>query len=178
MGTIQAADVDGFGSPDGVAAAGADILPGGAGLAPGGWRGWSVRAGSCDLVAAVFVAVDENVGQIVVQAELQQMVAGACDRPAVFVMMFHKETMCDGAVPESSVVVCPSSAAILNAINVIVVMYHLMQQCGADVFNGSCQGSGAQINFVGRAVLADPGIISEREMPIGLGCGLDGDRWP
>ena len=71
MLTIQASDIHGLGSSYGIATAGADILPGGTGASTSRWRGRGMGAGSCDSVTAVFIAVNENVTQIVVQAELQ-----------------------------------------------------------------------------------------------------------
>ena len=70
LGAIQTTNVDGLGGSDGITTAGADVLSCGTGLDSCGWRGRSVCAGSCDYVAGEFVAVDENVGQIVVQTEL------------------------------------------------------------------------------------------------------------
>ena len=46
-------------------------------------------AGPCDSESAVFVAVDENVAQIVIQTELQQTVTGACECPSVFIVVVH-----------------------------------------------------------------------------------------
>ena len=40
-------------------------------------------AGSCDSEATVFVAIDQNVTQVIVQAELQETVTRACDCPSI-----------------------------------------------------------------------------------------------
>ena len=85
-------------------------------------------AGSRDSVTAVFVPVDENVTQVIVQAELQKTVTGACDCPSVFVVMIHDQTMSFCAVTESAVVVSSSTGTVLDTQNVIVVVHHLMQQ--------------------------------------------------
>ena len=71
-------------------------------------------AGARDSVAAVFITIDKNVAQIVVQAELQQTVAGACDGPAVFLVVIHDQTVIFCAVPESAVVVSAPTGAILD----------------------------------------------------------------
>ena len=76
-------------------------------------------AGSRDPVTAVFVAVDENITQVIVQAELKQGIAGAGNRPTVFVMMIHDKSMSFGAVPEFPVVICPASGAVLDSQNII-----------------------------------------------------------
>ena len=80
---VQTADVDVLGSPDRITAAGAVILPGG--TRSGDWwrRCRCVCAGACDSETAVFVAVDKDVSKVIVQAELQKTVTGACDCPSV-----------------------------------------------------------------------------------------------
>ena len=87
LATIQASDVDHLGSPDGITAARADIFPGGACSGCGWWGRRGVCACSSDPVSAVFVPIDEDVTQIVIQAELQETVTGACDCPSVLVVM-------------------------------------------------------------------------------------------
>ena len=98
-------------------------------------------AGACNSVAAVLVAVDENVAQIVVQTELQETVAGACDGETVLGVMIHNQTMGFCTVPEFAVVVGTSAGTVLNAQNIIMVVHHLMQQCGTDFLNGAGEGS-------------------------------------
>ena len=133
-------------------------------------------AGSCDSVAAVFIAVDQDVTQVVVQAELQEAVAGACDRPSVFLVVFYDQAVILCAVTESAVVVCASSGAVLDSQEVIMVVHHLMQQCGTDFLNGTGECTGANVDLVGCALLADPGVLTKGEVAISFGSGLDGDR--
>ena len=76
-------------------------------------------AGSRDPVTAVFVAVDENVTQVIVQAELEQDIAGTGNRPTVFVMMIYDQTVSHGTVPEFPVVICPTSGTVLDSQNII-----------------------------------------------------------
>lgn len=135
-------------------------------------------AGSRDPVTAVFVPVNEDVAQVIVQAELEQGIAGTGNRPAVFVVMIHDKAMSFGAVPELSVVICPASGAVLDTQNVIVVVYHFVEQGGGDFLNGTGQGTGSDVDFVESAPLGDPCIVPEGEMAIGLRCGLDGDGGP
>ena len=134
---VQTADVDVLGSSDGIAATGTHIFSGGACFGNYWWRGGSVCAGACDSVASILVAVDQNVAQIVIQAELQEAVARACDCPSVLVVMIHDQTMSFSTVTETAVVVGASSGAVLDSQNVIVVVHHLVQQCGTDLFDGT-----------------------------------------
>ena len=132
-------------------------------------------AGSCDPVTTEFVPIDENVAQVIVQAELEREVTGICNRPAVLIMVIHQKAMRDGAVPESPVVICSTSAAILNTIHKIMIMNHFVQQSGDYLFNRPCQSSRTNIDLMRLAILADPCVIAEREVAEGLGGGLDGD---
>ena len=84
---IHAADVDHLGSPDRITTTGTEIFSGGARFGHHRWRGRGVRATACASVGEELVAVNQNVGQFVVNAELQQMVAGGSDGPAVLIMM-------------------------------------------------------------------------------------------
>lgn len=131
---------------------------------------------SGDPVTAAFVPVDENVGQVIVQTELQETVTGTGDGPTVFIVVFHQKAMGLCAVTESPVVVCPASGTVLDAIYVIVVVHHFVQQCGGDLFDGTGQGSGTNIDFVESSPLRNPGVIPEGEMAVGLRCALDGNR--
>ena len=84
---IQTTNVDSLGGSDGIPTTGTDILTGGTGLCHHWWRGRGVCAAACASVGEKLVTVDQNVGQFVVHAELQQTVAGGSDGPAVLIMM-------------------------------------------------------------------------------------------
>lgn len=131
-----------------------------------------------DSVAPIFVAVDQNVAKIIIQAELQKTVTGACDCETVLGVMIHNQTMCFCAVTETAIVVSTSTGTVLDSQNIIVVVHHLMQQCGADFFNGAGKGTCSDVDFMGGTLLADPGIIPQGEVAIGSGRGLDGDGGP
>ena len=131
--------------------------------------------GSGDPEAAVLVAIDEYVTQVIVQAELQKTVTGTCDCPSVLVVMIHDQTMGFCAVPESAVVVSTSTGTVLDTIDVAVVVHHFMKQRSTDLFDGTGQGTCSNVDLVGSALLADPGVIPEGEMAVGLRGGLDGD---
>ena len=90
-----------------------------------------------DSVTKEFVSVDQNIAQIVVQAELQERIAGTCDRPSVFVMVINDQAARFGCCLEFAVVVGIAAATVLNAANVIVVVYHLMQQRGGNFLDGA-----------------------------------------
>lgn len=85
-------------------------------------------AGSRDPVAVELVPVDQDVAQIVVQAELQEAVAGAGDRPSVLVVVLHNQVASFGCCLKFLVVVGSAATTILNAIDVIVVVNHFMQK--------------------------------------------------
>ena len=134
-------------------------------------------AGSCDSETAVFVAVDQNVTQVIVHAELQETVTGACDGPSVLVVMIHDQTMSFCTVTEATVVVSSSTGTVLDTQNVIVVVHHLVKQRGADFFNGPGQGTGSDVDLVCGTLLADPGVITQGEMPITFWSALDSYSW-
>ena len=90
-------------------------------------------------------------------------------RPSVFVAVVNNQAAGFGCCLESFVVVCIAPAAILNAADVIVVVYHLMQQRGAHVFDGARQCSRADIDFMCAAQLGNPCIFPEGEVAVCLG---------
>ena len=172
---IQTADIHRLGCPHRITAARADIFSGGAGFGNRRWRSWCVCAGSCDPETTAFVPVNENVTQIIVQAELQQAVAGRCDRPSVFFMMIHKKAMFLCAVPKFPIVVSTATAAILDSCHKIMVVNHFVQQCGGNVFDGTCQRTCTDVDLVKCSTFGDPGVITEGEVSISLWRGLDCD---
>ena len=116
-------------------------------------------ASSSDSVAAVIVTIDENVTKIVVQAELQETVTGAGDCPTVFVVMGNDQTTRFSRYLEFAIVIGVTATAVLNTVGVVEVMNHLMKQCGTDLINGTGKSSRSNIDLMGGAFLADPGII-------------------
>ena len=127
-----------------------------------------------DSDAVVFVPVDENVGQVVVQTELKQAIAGRGDRPAVFVMVIHNQAVGLCAVTETTVMVSAASGAILDPVHIAVVMHHFMKQGGCDFLDGPCQSTGTDVDLVSGTLFADPSVITKGEVAIGLGSRLDG----
>ena len=161
LSTVQTADVDGFGSTDGIAATGAKVLA----CAGCSWR-WrcrcsAVRASTGDSVTEELVTVYQNVAQIVIQTELQEAVAGTGDCPTVFIVVIDNQASHLGCCLEFAVVVGVAAAAILDALNVVVIVNHLMQQRGGHLFDRARQCSCADVDFMSRAQFGNPCVLSQ-----------------
>ena len=57
-----------------------------------------VSAGAGNLETAELIPIDKNVGQVVLQNELQEVITGTGNRPTVFLVMIHDQTVCGGCV--------------------------------------------------------------------------------
>ena len=99
-------------------------------------------------------------------------------RPTIFVTVVNDQASAFGCIFESSVVVGVPSAAVLHSLLIVKVMHHFMQQCGSNLLNGSCQCSCADVDFMGCAKLGNPCVLTQGEVALGLGCGLNGDGRP
>lgn len=163
-----------LGSPNTVPAAGADIFPTAARLRRERW-GIAVRSCSCNRYTVELVAGDKNIAQIVFEHKSQQLVVWLSDGPAVFFVMAHCQTMALGNLLEAFVVVGIASAGVLDAIDMAVVMHHLVKQRRTDIFNGSCERTGSDVDFIAAAGDGYPSIISHREVPICSWGGLNSD---
>ena len=100
------------------------------------------------------------------QDKVQQIVAGSGDGPAVFGVMFYREAVGLRRLFEALVVVGAASGCVLDPVDEAVQMDHLMEQRGADIFNGSCQRSRTDIDLMGAAVDGYPGVLTEGEMSV------------
>ena len=89
-------------------------------------------------------------------------------RPTVFVGVRDDQATGFGGFLETAVVVGVTPAAILYAHLVIVIMHHFMQESGGNLFNGTGQRSGSNVDLMRAAQLGDPGILPKREMPVGF----------
>ena len=69
-------------------------------------------------------------------------------RPSVFVAVVNNQATRFGCCLESLVVVGTTAAAILNAVDVIVVVNHFMQQGSAHKFYISTESTGSDIDFM------------------------------
>ena len=80
-----------------------------------------------------------------------------------------------GKLLELAVVVGVASAAILNAHLVVVVVNHFMEKGCGNFLNGSGQGSGTNVDFMGAAQRGNPGVLPQGKVTVGFWRGLDGD---
>lgn len=76
---------------------------------------------------------------------------------------------------EALVVIGVASAGVLDALDMAVVMHHLVKQRCADVFNGPCECTGSNIDFIAASGNRNPGVISHGKVSVGPWRGLDGD---
>ena len=163
-----------LGSPNTVPAAGADIFPTAARLRRERW-GIAVRSCSCNRYAVELIAGDEDIAQIVFEHKSQQLIVWLSDGPAVFFVMAHRQTMALGNLLEALIVVGIASACVLNAVDMAVVMRHLVEQRCADVFDWSCERTGSNVDFIAAAGDRNPCIVSHGEVPIRSRGGLNSD---
>lgn len=163
-----------LGSPNTVPAAGADVLAAAARLRRERW-GIAVRSCSCNRYAVELIAGDEDIAQIVFEHKSQQLIVWLSDGPAVFFVMAHRQTMALGNFLKALVVIGIASARVLDSVDMAVVMHHFVQQRCTDVFNGSCERTGPDIDFIAAAGDGYPSVISHREVPIRSWGGLNSD---
>lgn len=163
-----------LGSPNTVPAAGADIFPTAARLRRERW-GIAVRSCSCNRYAVELIAGDEDIAQIVFEHKSQQLIVWLRDCPAVFFVMAHRQAMALGNLLEALIVVGIASACVLNAVDMAVVMHHLVEQRCADVFDWSCERTGSNVDFIAAAGDRNPCIVSHGEVPIRSRGGLNSD---
>ena len=134
-----------------------------------------MSACSRDLETAELIPIQKNVGQVVFQNHFQKFVAGFCDCPAVLVVVIYNQTVGFRCRFELAIVVGVATAAILNPVNVVPVVNHLMQKGGGNFLNGSGQRSSPDIDFVGAAQRGNPGVLPQGKVTVGFWRGLDGD---
>ena len=176
--TVHALDPDSFGGPDTHATAGTEILSR-AGLSSSGPFFYAAVCPSTgNLKSYVLIPVNQNVSETVLQHKVKKSVSGGGVRPSVFVTTLYDKSSGFGCFLEPFVVVGAAPAAILDALLVVVVVNHLVEQSCGDRFDGTGQSPRSNVDFVGSTQLGDPGIFPQREMPIGSGGGLDGDGGP
>ena len=167
--------MDRFGSPHRVPTAGAKIFPGAALFRRKILPSWAVGARAGDRNSMVFISSDENVCQAVFQNEVQQIIAGSGEGPAIFRVMLDNQSMGFRFSLKPLVVIGSPSGSVLDAMHIAVQVDHLMEQSCTDILNGSCQGSSADVDLMGTAIGRNPGIFSQGEMAVCSGSALDGD---
>ena len=136
--TVHASNMDAFRSPDRVSTAGADIFTA---------AGW-LRRRRCGIAVVTacardrdtikLIPGDKNVWKFIFKHKVQQFIRWRCQRPAIFFMVGHIQSMGFGNLLETLVVVCIASAGVLNAVKLTIVVAHLMEQVSTDKFDGSC----------------------------------------
>lgn len=120
-------------------------------------------------------SAEQAIAQIVFEHKSQQLVVWLSDGPAVFFVMAHCQTMALGNLLEAFVVVGIASAGVLDAIDMAVVMHHLVKQRRTDIFNGSCERSSSDVYFIAASRDRYPSVISHREVSICSWRGLNSD---
>ena len=99
------------------------------------------------------IPVYENVGQAVLQYEVEKRVAWGSVAPPVFVAVLHDQAVGFGGGFEAAVVVGVPPAAILYAVRVVVIMHHFVKQGRGHFLDGPGQCPGSYVDFVGAAQL-------------------------
>lgn len=80
--------------------------------------------------------------------EVQQLFGGACDCPAVFSMVLHRQPVCLSMLLKAPVVIDPVVAGILDDGLHAVLVHHLMQQGGGGLLDGTVKGSRRNIDLI------------------------------
>ena len=153
---------------------GADVLSTAARLRREKW-GITVRSCSCNRYSIEFVAGDEDIAQIIFEHEGQKLIVWLSNCPAVFFVMAYCQTMALSNLLEAFVVVGISSARVLDAVNMAVVMHHLVKQRRTDIFDRSCKRTGSNVDFIAAAGDGYPSVVSHGEVPICSRGGLNSD---
>lgn len=89
--------------------------------------------------------------------------------------MAYRQAMTLGNLLEAFVVVGIASACVLDAVDMAIVMHHLVKQRRTDIFNGSCERSSSNVDFIAAAGDRNPSIVSHGEVPIRSWGGLNSD---
>ena len=177
VAALDASDPHRLGCPNRHATAGASIL---AAAARPNRRGAArtVIATSSEAntkAGAVLVSGQQNVGQVVLQHELQQTLSGSGVAPAVLVRVRHQQIPFQTGFQEPLVVIGPASGTVLNATDVVQVVDHLMEHGRDHLLDGTGKGSRTDVDLVGVARYGHPGIVPKGKVSVSSGGGLDGD---
>ena len=113
-----------------------------------------------DAIAEELVSVNQDVAQVVVQTKLQEAVTGTGDRPSVFVMMIDDQASAFSCDLKLLVVVGITTAAILDALHMVVIVNHLMKKSCCNLFDGAGPRTGADVDFMGSTDFGNPGVLS------------------
>ena len=165
---VDASDADGACGAYAHAATWADIL------ARAG-RSWRLAgdfdaavwcAGLSDEEARTVISVYQNVGQSVLDYKVEKLFRWSGARPSVFVAMADGQGSLFCRFLEAFVVVCIAATAILNAVFVVVIVNHIMEQGSANFFDRSRESSCTDVDFVRVADGGNPCIIIECKVTV------------
>ena len=114
-------------SPDRVSTARADIFP------AVGWLGWygghssaAVSASAGDRDSVEVVPGNQDISQSGFQNEVQQVITGMGDSPAIFRVVFYNQAMGFSNGFEALVMVQIASAGIFDSIDTAIIVGHFM----------------------------------------------------
>ena len=136
-----------------------------------------MRASAANAKAAKLISADQNVCQVILNHKVKQGFTGRGVRPSIFVATLYVQPSFLSRLTKGFVVVGVAATAILNAVHVVVIVNHFVEQGRAHILNGSCKCSCANVDFMRATQLGNPRIIIQGEMPIGSWRGLNGDGW-
>ena len=97
----------------------------------------------CDLEATFLIAIDEYIGQAIVDDEIQERFIWRSAVPAIALTVLHHKAPCLCLCLKLAVVVGSASATILDATLIVVVMDHFVKERGYHFLNGAAQRSSA-----------------------------------
>ena len=97
-----------------------------------------MRASLADKEAIIFVSIYQDIRQSIEDYKVDKSFAWCCVRPAILFAMIDNQAMRLGRCLESLVVIGIAATTVLNSVDIIEEMNHLMKHRRADVFNRSC----------------------------------------
>lgn len=165
--TITAKDVHGFGGSYALAAAGANIFAGAAGLLGLGCGSIARSFGQrSDYIPQADGLAHLKVLPPLFLDEVQQRKSGACNRPSVFWVLLNAKPVAFGNLLILPIVVKVSgTAGVLDTFFCGKTMTHLMQKRTARVFYGAAKCGAADVDFIPPLVTCLPNLTTS-EMPI------------
>ena len=173
--TVHTGNVDQLGCTDGIAATGTDVLPA-VGLGGAFDDGLVVVSGQAgDAEEEEFVAGDGDGVQVMLLDEVKQLLTGSGNRPSVFRVTLHDKPVCLRCFLIAAIMVHGSSADILNAVDVAVVVGEFVHQDAYGLVYRSTKGSRPDVQLMGNTNGGNPRILTGGEVSQCLGGTLDGD---
>ena len=96
-----------------------------------------MRSSFADEEASTVVSVYQNVSEIVFDDKVKKFFRWRSVRPAILFTVCDVQASVFCGLFESLVVICVAATAILNAVNVVVIVNHFVKQSGNYVFDRS-----------------------------------------